>query len=396
MTRNALLCLLLNYSAFALNGVRSGALNIAWPGMQADFNQPAGAIGLLLSPFIVSYLLTSTYCSALGRWFNNGQLLSLSLLLNGISAVGIALGNQWTQILAMFALAGGACGLADAILNHHTASNYPSKFLQWLHGSYGVGVTAGPLLVTAALAWQFTWQIAYGFIASCMFALAFVVWQKQTLWVESSGIITANVQPDSLPLYRSLLETRVVLGLLCFFFYCGVEVAIGLWAFSLFTDMRHMTIVQAGLWVSIYWGTFTAGRFLAGWYIHRLTLHSLITLVCSTALSGCVLLGADISTTANGLAIAAIGLAFAPVYPGLMAQTEQRVGSSHKKNAIGLQVAAGGLGAVAVPSAVGAITATWSLEAMIPTFASGVILLWLIHSYVSKLASNSPAESTFQ
>ena len=57
-----------------------------------------------------------------------------------------------------------------------------------------------------------------------------------------------------------------------------------------------------------------------------------------------------------------MGLAQAPIYPSLIASTIGRVGRQHAPNAIGFQVAAGGIGATAITSFVGLLASSLGLE----------------------------------
>jgi fucose permease len=78
-------------------------------------------------------------------------------------------------------------------------------------------------------------------------------------------------------------------------------------------------------------------------------------------------LGAALVWSAAGAAaavagLAVLGVALAPVYPLLTADTPRRVGARHATHAIGLQVAAAYLGAAAIPGAVGLAATAQGLE----------------------------------
>ena len=55
-----------------------------------------------------------------------------------------------------------------------------------------------------------------------------------------------------------------------FFIYAGLEATPGQWVFTCFTQARGIAEETAGLWVSIYWGSFTIGRIFFGAIITRL------------------------------------------------------------------------------------------------------------------------------
>src|SRR5207249_7232605 len=56
----------------------------------------------------------------------------------------------------------------------------------------------------------------------------------------------------------------LVLSVLLFFLYTGIETTAGQWAYSLFVEGRGVAPRTASLWVSIFWGALAAGRVLSG------------------------------------------------------------------------------------------------------------------------------------
>ena len=63
------------------------------------------------------------------------------------------------------------------------------------------------------------------------------------------------------------------LQVLLFFLYTGTEVAAGNWAYSLLTESRGIPAVTAGVWVSLFWGSLTVSRVLAGAVAGRGVAH---------------------------------------------------------------------------------------------------------------------------
>jgi MFS family permease len=65
-------------------------------------------------------------------------------------------------------------GAIDAILNAHAARHFGARDINWMHASYGLGATIGPLLVTVLLAEGLGWRRTYGLMALVQAALACV------------------------------------------------------------------------------------------------------------------------------------------------------------------------------------------------------------------------------
>jgi len=82
-----------------------------------------------------------------------------------------------------------------------------------------------------------------------------------------------------------------------------------------------------------------------------------------------------------------VGFAMAPIFPGLVSSTSQRVGAHHAANTIGIQLSAASLGGALLPSLAGVLAQHVSLET-IPVMLSvsllGLLALYWISMRVKK------------
>jgi fucose permease len=65
-----------------------------------------------------------------------------------------------------------------------------------------------------------------------------------------------------------------------------------------------------------------------------------------------------------------LGVAFAPIYPSLVALTTARLGLRHARNAMGFQVAMATLGQAAIPGLIGVLARIMGYEAIAWSFAA--------------------------
>ena len=63
---------------------------------------------------------------------------------------------------------------------------------------------------------------------------------------------------------ETLKKIPVLLSMLLFFLYTGVELGLGHWIYSILTESRRVSPEFAGIMASSYWGMFTVGRIIAG------------------------------------------------------------------------------------------------------------------------------------
>ncbi|GGX65251.1 MFS transporter [Saccharospirillum salsuginis] len=391
-----LVLIALSFIAFISLGLPDGLLGVAWPTMRAGFDQPLDALGLLLVSTTAGYMVSSFFSGVISRRLGIGRLLAFSCAATGLSLLGFTIVPFWWMVIAIGTVIGIGAGAIDAGLNTYVATHHSERLMQWLHASFGIGITLGPLIMTFGLNATETWRTGYWIVGSAQVALGVGFFLTARLWetpatdtssqtpeptlTDDAGHVTAtqsdattsNPAEASLPASLRTLPVWYSMGL--FFAYTGLELTLGLWAYSLLTESRGVSAASAGLWVGVYWGMFTLGRMVAGVFANRLGHHRLVLGSLCLALAGSLLLGWN---PVNGLGLIAIGLigfAFAPIFPGMVSGTRQRVGAAHVSNTMGMQIAAAGIGAASLPALAGVLADRYSLE-VIPWFLTVFVLI---------------------
>jgi fucose permease len=379
--------LLVAYLSFILIGLYDGLLGVAWPSIRHTFEVPLDSLGLILAASMGGFFIVGINSGPIISRVGVGWLLLIGQGLRAAGALGLALIPSWWGVIGAALLAGMGNGALDAGLNTYIATRYNPSRLNWLHACYGIGATlAPPLLLTALRAGQ-AWQLAYLVVAGLQgaltlyFALTLRRWQVRPA---QTGVIPA---PPSHTRTRDTLRIPVVwLGILLFFLYTGLESAAGQWTYTLFTEERLIAASTAGFWISVYWGTFTAGRILIGFVADRVRTERLLTAGMLGTVVGAALLWWNPVEGVGFAGLALMGFSLAPTYPGLIAVTPRRVGADHTANTIGFQVAAGSLGAAALPGLAGIVARNLGL-ATVPPYLLGAALLIFALYYFSSLAA---------
>ncbi|MBK8181543.1 MAG: MFS transporter [Candidatus Competibacteraceae bacterium] len=381
--------IVLAYVAFIALGMPDGLLGVAWPSVRASFAIPLDAMGALLLTVTAGYLISSFSSGYLIARLGVGHVLAASCAMTGIGLIGYTLVPAWWMMVSLGVVAGLGAGAIDAGLNTYVAAHFNEKLMQWLHASYGVGVTLGPIIMTLALSVLDSWRTGYIVVGGFQLLLVACFVLTLPLW-ERHDEPAASQKPKRLtdyktPLTNTLREPKVWLSALLFFLYSGAEMTLGAWAYSLLTESRGIPSAVAGLWAGGYWATFTVGRILAGLYAKRIGVNALVQGSLACALLGAGLLWWNPADAVSLGAVALIGFAVAPVFPGLVSGTSQRVGAYFAANTIGIQMAAAGLGVAVLPGLAGVLASKISLEiipvALIVLFAglSGLYRLSVLH-----------------
>ncbi len=358
--------LALAFIAFIALGMPDGLMGVAWPSIRASFSLPLDALGWLLFAAVSGYLTSSFSSGPLIARFGVGKILTVSCALTGAGLIGYTLVPAWWMMVLLGVAAGLGAGAIDSSLNAYAAAHFSEGLMQWLHASYGIGITLGPFIMTSALAAFQSWRVGYDVVGtfqlvlSLCFVLTLPVWNRE----KSTG---EGDQPKRLTDYRTpmadtMRHPAALLSALLFFLYTGCEVVLGTWSYTLFVESRGIKPELAGLATGSYWGTFTVGRIVAGLFARRVGVNRLVSGSIVASLLGSLLLWWNPFPLANLIAVVWTGFAIAPIFPALMSGTSDRVGIHFAANTIGMQMAAGSLGVAVIPSLVGVLARRVSLE----------------------------------
>jgi fucose permease len=368
---------LLAFVAFVALGLPDGLLGVGWPSIRAGFALPLDAIGLFLTTVVAGYMTSSFFSGVLLSRLGVGRLLAASCLLTGAALIGYTLVPQWWMMVVLGVFAGLGAGAIDAGLNTYVAAHFGEGLMQWLHASWGVGVTIGPILMTLGLTAFNTWRFGYQIVGVFQLALAVCFMLTLAMWTQHQNSAVSGDEAEQrltdyqTPMTATLRQPQVWLSVLLFFLYVGAESSLGTWTYTLLTESRGVDQTLAGFFAGSYWFTFTIGRIVAGTIASRTGVNRLVLAGLIGALLGVALLSWNPSEIANVVAVAVIGLSIAPIFPALMSGTRARVGDRYAANTIGMQMTATGFGMAIVPSLMGVLAQQISLE-IIPLFLLAV------------------------
>ncbi len=367
--------IILSFIAFISLGLPDGLLGVAWPGIRASFTLPLDAMGYYLVTMTAGYTLSSFFNGYFVKKIGLGGLLGSSCILTGISLFIYTMTPYWFIFILASFLGGIGAGAIDAGLNTYIAQNHSERMMQWLHACFGVGITTGPLIMTMGIAFTGSWRRGYTVVFLIQILLGVLFFSSRKLWYPIH-LKEENHRSEDAPLRESFRSLPVWLSMFIFFIYVGTEIGMGLWAFTFLTEARGISEMAAGFVTGSYWAVFTLGRILAGLYGRKISLKVLMNSCILLSIAGTLMLLLPLPAVFTMGGICLTGFAVAPIFPGLVSDTEIRVGRRHLTNAIGMQFSIAGIGAAVMPSLAGVLARKWGLE-MIPLFVLTAELLLL-------------------
>ncbi|HVF17526.1 MAG TPA: MFS transporter [Steroidobacteraceae bacterium] len=374
MVRRRLL-LALSFIAFISLGLPDGLLGVAWPSMRQTFALPLDALGSLFISTTLGYVTASFASGAILRHIRLGSLLALSCALTACALIAYSLAPYWAIVVAFGLLTGLGAGAIDSALNTFAAHNYSARTVNMLHAFYGLGTTIGPALMTAVLLANEGWQRGYLIVGIAQLVLAAGFVATRQLWPAEGGDTDAQTSRTSIATTLKLPAT--MLSIVVFVLYCGLEASTGAWLFTLLHEGRNVGTATAGTAVSVFWGSLMAARIVFG-LVHVNPPLSRWLYGCMSAILIATLALSLASHEAVSIAAGAlIGFACGPIFPWLIAETPQRLGTEHGANAIGVQISSAAIGLTLAPTILGTIGDEFGVNA-IPFALLAIAALLLI------------------
>ena len=359
------------YLAFISLGLPDSVLGAAWPSMYGELGAAlswAGVVSMIVSlGTIVSALCSERLTLRLGP----GGVTAVSVLLTAVALLGFSLSGQFWQLCLWAVPYGLGAGSVDAALNTYVALHYESRHMSWLHCMWGLGASAGPVIMGRALAGG-SWQGGYRTIALLQFALTAVLLLSLPLWKRpQANVEGAEFKPHPIP--ELLRRPGVPQVLVCFFCYCALESTAGMWAASYCTLVRGIDAGTAARWASLFYVGITVGRGVSGFLTMKVNDQNMIRLGQALIAAGTVLI---LLPTGQGTLFAGlitVGLGCAPIYPSIIHETPINFGREVSMSMTGLQMATAYVGTCLVPPAFG-LLAQYVTPALYP-WALAVILV---------------------
>jgi fucose permease len=374
------------YVSFISLGLPDGILGVAWPAIRADMDQPLAAVGIITITMTACSATASLMAASIVKRIGTGAVVAASCLMTGLALIGFALAPSFAWLVALAIPLGLGAGAVDASLNHFVAAHYSSRHMNWLHGFWGVGATTGPLIMGLALASSAGWTGGVRTIGLLQLGLAVVLWLTLSLWSKEHSKPPVEDGKHGATQYKPLRPLAVWLAPTTFLFYVAAEMGTGLWAASILVGNRGMAQADAGFWVSVYFGSITAGRFAVGIVANRLGNRRLIRLGIALAAFGAAVFASHAVIGQASLAgLVLMGLGCAPVFPSLMHETAKRFPEDMARTVIGRQMTFAYAGGSIIPAAFG-LLATWAgLGAVMPVVVILLIALLGLTAWLDSL-----------
>ena len=370
----ATLLLIIIYLAFISLGLPDSIIGVTWPVMREEFGlslEYAGYISFVLTVGTVTSSLLSGYIIAK---LKTGLVIVFSIALTVLGLLGFFFApNLFFILLLAFPLGFGA-GSIDTALNNYVANNYESHHMNWLHAFWGVGATAGPIIISFFLI-DSSWRNGFLAIAIIQFCFLVILTLSLPLW---KGKKDALIEETPIEKHEDIRKIKgVTFAIIIFIAYCALEFTVGIWGSSYLVNVKDVIPSNAARMIALYYGGIMTGRFISGFISFRLSNKRLIYLGISIVFIGSIML---ISANSIGLitvSFVLLGMGLAPIFPSMIHETPRNFGKENSQYVIGYQIAAAYLGTAIFPPLLGILATKFSIS-IFPAFVLILAILLLV------------------
>jgi fucose permease len=374
--------LVIIYLAFISLGLPDALLGAAWPAMRPELDIPVSFAGILQMIIAGGTIVASMNAGRVLRRFGTGKVTAFSVGMTALALLGVGLSPSFWWLLIFAIPLGLGAGSVDAGLNAFVATHYESRHMSWLHSFWGVGAFSGPLVLSILLRHNFTWRSGYLSIGIFQCVLVVILVFSIPLWkkvASQSGVDITEHSAKHPSLAQVIGIHGVPFALLTFMFYCGIETSMGLWGGTYLTTIKGFDTAAAASWVSAFFASITAGRFLTGFATVKISNNNLIRWGVVMIVTGIILIFVPLPIVFTLTGFLLVGFGCAPIFPCMLHETPVRFGNTHAQSVMGVQMAFAYMGTTFLPPLFGFVSSVTSLT-LFPVFLFVYIVILMVSS----------------
>ena len=358
--------LVIIYVSFISLGLPDSLLGSAWPAIHLDLGVPLSFAGVISMIVSCGTVISSLLSTRVIRRFGTGRTTLCSVAMTAAALLGFSCSGSVVWFCLLAVPLGLGAGSVDAALNNFVALHYAARHMSWLHCFWGIGATAGPVVMALWIARDNNWPAGYLTIGVFQWVLVGVLVLTLPLWKRVEGLreeTQEEVRGQDLSLTKALSLPGAKAALIGFFCYSGVETVTNLWASSYAVSGYGVSEDTAAGWSSLFFLGITLGRLASGFLTLKLSTKRLIRLGEALIALGCVILLLPLPVWKIPVALCFVGGGCAPIFPSMLHRTPKVFGEVFSQSMMGMQMACSYTGATLLPPLFGGL--------------SGVVGMWL-------------------
>ncbi len=317
-------------------GIPDSLFGTAWPAIYTEFDLPMSYSNFVTGLMYTGTIISSLLSSRLVNEFGTALVTAFSTALTAVAILGFSFSNNILMLCICAIPLGLGAGAIDNVLNNYVALNYKATHVNFLHCSYGVGVTISPFLMSIALGNSNNWQGGYRTMFFFQLALTVICFVSLPVWKKVKEQ-KAGEEETKVVQIKELLSIPIArASLLIYFGSCAIESVCLAWGSTFLVNSKGLTPEKAAEMITFYFVGMTLGRFLSGVLVNKISPKKIIIIGESVAFIAIILTFA-VNPEFAGFGLFLIGLGNGPIFPNMTHLTPIHIGRDISQSFIGFQ-----------------------------------------------------------
>lgn len=317
-------------------GIPDSLFGTAWPAIYTEFQLPMSYSNFVTGLMYVGTIFSSLISARLVKKFGASLVVAFSTALTAVAILGFSFSQNILMLCFCAIPLGLGAGGIDNVLNNYVALNYKATHVNFLHCSYGVGVTISPFLMSIALSNSNNWQGGYRIMFFFQLVLTIVCFISLPVWkkVKEQKSDEEETKVVSIPKLLKIPIARS--SLVIYFGSCAIESVCLAWGSTFLVNSKGLTPDKAAEMITFYFVGMTLGRFLSGLLVNKIAPKKIIVIGESFTLVA-ILLTFSQNFVLSVIGLFLIGLGNGPIFPNMTHLTPIHMGRENSQSFIGLQ-----------------------------------------------------------
>lgn len=317
-------------------GIPDSLFGSAWPAIYTELNLPISYSNFITGIMYTGTIVSSLMSARLTKKFGTPLVVAFSTALTAVAILGFSFSNNMLMLCLCTIPIGLGAGGIDNVLNTYVALNYKATHVNFLHCSYGVGVTLSPFLMSLALKNSNNWQGGYRIMSFFQLALTAMCFLSIPIWkkVKEQKATEDETRVVSIPELLKIPIARA--SLVIYFGSCAIESVCLAWGSTFLVNSKGLTPEKGAEMITFYFIGMTLGRFLSGVIVNKISPKKIIVIGESITLIAIILTFAS-NPSISGIGLFLIGLGNGPIFPNMTHLTPIHMGRDISQSFIGLQ-----------------------------------------------------------
>jgi len=362
-------------------------MGAAWPAVYGEIEVPDSWLGIISVIMICCSIIANIFAVNLLKRFSPGVILGASILMLGLALIGYGFSASFALLCVFAVPIGLAFGCFDVVLNDFIAVNYSSRHMNWIHCCWGLGATTGPLILSSGMERFGSWRPGYYSIGGIQIAMAIVLFLSLPLWKKAAKPVEQKTERLKTNFREAMRIKGVKLTLIALFFYCALEVTLGLWGSSYLVMVKNVSEERAAGWISLFFLGMTLGRLATGFLTIKLNNNQLIRFGGALIFVGLAILFLSAGEIAYMSGFFIFGFGCGPIWPCLVHETPKRFGESNSQHIVSLQIVSSNTGNAVAPLLFGFLT-TFTGYGVLPLYLGVLLVVTMVTIEIQNGAEN--------